>query len=408
MTWSCRRHRQRPPARAAVRRRRAATTCASSPAAFNGRGLRGPTGVALEERRDLRLRSGREPHPGARPRRQASAANCARNATACRCCSEPFAVAVIRAESGRELLRRGLRRRHRFDRRRACWKLDRARPRRSRCAACAIVAPAAAEFYYVAIDYHANVYCSDRGGKLHKFDRELRLAAVDRPRRRAATTSSTNRAVWDCTAASASCSSPNARRAVPVDRHRRLHPVAGRLRARSDPGRWSAVVRYFLTEYAQRRAWNSWTATSGRALASCSRRVWTRAGRGRASGAVRARGTAGTGCGLRVDATPTYSARKMLRVEKYSQPLRVAGLAMTDAASRMAAQEVGRKARALSMVVLPLWIYLGPRAVVVAWPCPCILRLLAAGCVAPVLHRGAPVVRRAHRRRICGRASTAA
>ena len=38
------------------------------------------------------------------------------------------------------------------------------------------------EFYYVAIDYYANVWCSDRGGGLHKFDRELRfLSSVGRP-----------------------------------------------------------------------------------------------------------------------------------------------------------------------------------------------------------------------------------
>ena len=110
--------------------------------------------------------------------------------------------------------------------------------------------PQAREFAYVAIDYHANVYCSDGSGRLHKFDRKLRtLLSIGKP--------GTDEFMFD---------EPRG-----IGLYRRFGQIFVAERAgaqylwtgtdvftpmlvdlvRGNDGAWSGVVRYFLTEYAR-------------------------------------------------------------------------------------------------------------------------------------------------------------
>jgi len=173
-------------------------------------------------------------------------------------------------------------------------------------------------FDWVAIDYHANVYCSDRGGKLHKFDRTLRPLTsfgragngdyeFDQPRglglyRRFGQLFVAERRGAQYLWLGTDVFTPSLGDIAPLG-----------------PGRWSAVARYFLTEYAQVTL--SLVDASGRELVSLQPSRWTPPGAvvrpvqfelPEHTGPVR----------LEVDATPTYSARKILHVEKFSQPLR--------------------------------------------------------------------------------------
>src|SRR5262245_6527602 len=139
---------------------------------FNGKPLRGPLGVALEggeiyvcdppQNRilvfDLEGRLQREirPEHDGNPLLQ-----------------EPFAVAVIRSDSdmnffGEDFIAVTDSSRQRL------WKLDR-NGGVFGVQRIAAVAPAGGEFGYVAIDYHGSIYCSDRSGRLRKFDRNLRF-----------------------------------------------------------------------------------------------------------------------------------------------------------------------------------------------------------------------------------------
>jgi hypothetical protein len=72
------------------------------------------------------------------------------------------------------------------------WKLD-TTASRSRCGDVREIGSAAASSPSRRSTYYGNVYCSDRGGRMHKFDRELRyLLSIGG--RDAASTSSTSRA----------------------------------------------------------------------------------------------------------------------------------------------------------------------------------------------------------------------
>lgn len=285
---------------------------------FNGRPLRGPMGVALEkgdvyvcdpaENRllvfgvDGELRRELRPERGGAPLLQ-----------------EPFAVAVIRADAdmnffGEDFLAvtdSSLSR---------LWKLDqRGQPfavRRVRD-----IAPGGGEFYYTAIDYHANVYCSDRAGKLHKFDRELRfLCDIGRPGR--------DDYQFD---------EPRG-----LGLYRRFGqlfvgerdgaqylwmgtdvftPSISDVQA-DGAGRYQAVVRYFLTEYS--KVGLELVDGEKRSRAVLQAPAWT------PPGAIEKvlhfdAPAPPAGWRLRVEAVPVYSARKMLRVEKFSQPIRAAG-----------------------------------------------------------------------------------
>jgi DNA-binding beta-propeller fold protein YncE len=173
-------------------------------------------------------------------------------------------------------------------------------------------------FDWVAIDYHASVYCSDRGGKLHKFDRNLQPLLsfgragngdyeFDQPRglglyRRFGQLFVAERRgaqyLWLGTDV--------------------FSPALGELTAVGE-NRWSASARFFLTEFAQVSL--SLVDTEGRELVSLQPSSWTPPGAivrpvqftlAPPAGSIR----------LEVDATPTYSARKIVHVEKHSQPLR--------------------------------------------------------------------------------------
>lgn len=281
---------------------------------FDGLPLRGPTGVALELgevyvcdpgnarvvvldlegawRRTLR------PMQGGRPLLQS-----------------PFAVAVIRAEDdlnffGEDFVAVTDSAHQRL------WKLDRTgapfHVRRT-----SEIAPGKGEFYYVAIDYHANVYCSDRGGRLHKFDRDLRyLLSIGR--------SGTGDKEFD------------APRGIGLYRRFGQIFVAERQGAqylwigtdvftpslvdlRSDGGdQWTGQARFFLTEYASVRL--DLVDAAGTVVAPLQAPSWTVPGAVERSVRWR-RVDSPSGLRLRVRAVPTYSARKILEVEKFGQKL---------------------------------------------------------------------------------------
>jgi hypothetical protein len=232
---------------------------------------------------------------------------------------EPFAVAVIRAESsenffGEDFIAVTDSAHARL------WKLDRhGEPVAVRRARDTVGGGGA--FDWCAIDYHANVYCSDRGGRVHKFDRELDfLLSVgrqgndehefDEPRgiglyRRFGQMFVAEREgaqyLWIGTDV--------------------FTPSVSGLRPAAD-GRFEGVARFFLTEYSNVRL--DLVDAAGRPASVLQPSLWT------PPGAVEKRiefPTDPTGQRLRVEAVPTYSARKVLRVEKLSQPLRAAARA---------------------------------------------------------------------------------
>ena len=285
---------------------------------FNGRPLRGPLGVALEkgeiyvcdpdQDRLLVFGTDGEFRRELRPERDGQPL-----------LQEPFAVAVIRSDAemnffGEDFIAVSDSSSSRL------WKLD---PRGQPFAVRRVrdLAPGGGEFYYLAIDYHASVYASDRAGKIHKFDRELRfLCDIGRPGR--------DDYQFD---------EPRG-----LGLYRRFGQlfVAEREGAQylwmgtdvftpslSDvrpdgPGRYQGVVRYFLTEYANVRL--ELVDGENRSRAVLQPAVWTPPGAIEKAVQFEA-DRSPAGWRLRVEAVPTYSARKMLRVEKLSQPVRVAG-----------------------------------------------------------------------------------
>jgi hypothetical protein len=282
---------------------------------FNGRPLRGPLGVALEDgeiyvcdprshrvlvlglegdfRRELR------PERDGRP-----------------LLDEPYAVAAVRSTQennffGEDFVAVTDSNLSRL------WKLDaRGQPlavRRVRD-----VAHGGGEFYYVAIDLYANVYCSDRSGRLHKFDRSLRyLLAIGRPGRE-----------------DYEFDEPRG-----IGLYRRFGqiflaerqgaqylwvgtdvftPSVADLRPEAD-GSWSGIVRFFLTEYAVVDL--DLVDATGRSRVPLAAASWTLPGPVERRAVFQVPPEAGA-LRLRVRAVPTYSSRKVLTVVQQSQPLR--------------------------------------------------------------------------------------
>lgn len=175
----------------------------------------------------------------------------------------------------------------------------------------------ARRFDYVAIDYHANVYVSDRSGRLHKFDRKLQtLLSIgkpgtgdyefDEPRglglyRRFGQLFVAERAgaqyLWTGTDV--------------------FTPALVELEPESD-GSWRGVVRYFLTEYA--RVQLELVDGADQLVAMLQRPRWQAPGT--VTTPVRFQLPAGQkALRLRVEAVPTYSSRTYLVVRKHGAPL---------------------------------------------------------------------------------------
>ena len=173
------------------------------------------------------------------------------------------------------------------------------------------------EFYFVALDYYANVYCSDRSGRMHKFDRDLRYLLsighpgrddfeLDEPRgiglyRRFGQIFVSEREgaqyFWIGTDV--------------------FTPSVSELRFGPD-GSWSGVARYFLTEYATVSL--SLVGEDGRTVVTLQAPGWTAPGP--VSRPVTFRVPDGAGrLRLEVVAVPTYSSRRILRVEKRTPAL---------------------------------------------------------------------------------------
>jgi len=173
-----------------------------------------------------------------------------------------------------------------------------------------------AEFYDVAIDYHANVYASDRGGRLHKFDRGLvPLLTIGKP--------GTGDYEFD---------EP---RGIGLYRRFGQMFVAERAGAqylwigtdvftpsvvaieREAGGTFAATLRFFLTE--QSRVGFDLVDATGLPLADIQAPAWTPPGT--VERRLRFSAPAGVArVAVRVTAVPTYSARKVLRVEKRTPP----------------------------------------------------------------------------------------
>ncbi len=177
--------------------------------------------------------------------------------------------------------------------------------------------PQAREFAYVAIDYHANVYCSDGSGRLHKFDRNLRtLLSIGRPGK--------DEFMFD---------EPRG-----IGLYRRFGQlfVAERAGAQylwtgadvftpslvdlvqGNDGAWNGVVRYFLTEYA--RVQLELVDAQDRTVVVVQKSRWQAAGPVTTPVSFRLPPAPGA-LRLRVDAVPTYSSRTYLRVRKHGPPL---------------------------------------------------------------------------------------
>ncbi|UCE02171.1 MAG: NHL repeat-containing protein [Candidatus Latescibacterota bacterium] len=173
------------------------------------------------------------------------------------------------------------------------------------------------EFYYVALDLHANVYTSDRSGRLHKFDRKLRyLLSIgragrdeyefDEPRglglyRRFGQLFVAERAgahyFWTGTDV--------------------FSPRLVELQADAN-GVWSGTVRYFLTEYA--RVQLELVDREERRVVLLQKPRWQNVGAVRTRVTFQAPASDGP-LRLRVEAVPTYSSRRHLLVRKLGPPL---------------------------------------------------------------------------------------
>ena len=177
--------------------------------------------------------------------------------------------------------------------------------------------PQARRFDWVAIDYHANVYCSDRSGRLHKFDRKLHhLLSIGRPGkhdyefdeprglglyRRFGQLFVAERAgaqyLWTGTDV--------------------FTPQLLDLAVGAD-STWSGEVRYFLTEYARVQL-ELVDASENRVVLLQTPR-WQSVGP--VTTTVRFRlAPPSEPLRLRVEATPTYSSRSYLTVRKLGPPL---------------------------------------------------------------------------------------
>jgi hypothetical protein len=279
---------------------------------FNGKPLRGPLGVALEggeiyacdppQNRilvlDLEGRLQRElrPERDGRPLLQG-----------------PFAVAVIRSDSdmnffGEDFIAvtdSSCQRLWKLDRNGGVFAVQRI----------AAVAPAGGEFGYVAIDYHGSIYCSDRSGRLRKFDRNLRfLCEVGRP----------GRDDYEFDSPRGLGLYRRFGQLFVAEREGAQYlwmgtdvftPSIGELRTQ-DGAHWTGVVRYFLTEYSNVAL--DLVDAQNRSRLVLQPSTWT------VPGAIEKPvqfDVDPAGLRLRVEAVPVYSSRKILVVTKTSQPL---------------------------------------------------------------------------------------
>ena len=172
-------------------------------------------------------------------------------------------------------------------------------------------------FDYVAIDLYANVYCSDRSGRLHKFDRKLHTLLsfgrpgkgeyeFDEPRglglyRRFGQLFVAERAgaqyLWMGTDV--------------------FTPRLGELQLQPD-GEWKGVARYFLTEYA--RVQLDLVRGDDAPVVSLQKPRWQNVGPVEVPVVFRAP-EGSEPLRLRVEAIPTYSSRRSLVVLKTSAPV---------------------------------------------------------------------------------------
>jgi len=175
----------------------------------------------------------------------------------------------------------------------------------------------AREFGYAAIDYHANVYVSDRSGRLHKFDRDLRyLLSVgrlgngdyefDEPRgiglyRRFGQIFVAERAGAQYFWTGTDVFSPQL-----VDLERDAQGV------------WHAMARYFLTEYARVKL--ELVDAHERPIAELQGPTWQSVGPIQTPVSFRLPDTAGN-LRLRVEAIPAYSARRYGIVQALGPPM---------------------------------------------------------------------------------------
>jgi hypothetical protein len=173
------------------------------------------------------------------------------------------------------------------------------------------------EFDYAAIDLYANVFCSDRSGRLHKFDRQLHTLLsfgkpgkgeyeFDEPRglglyRRFGQLFVAERAgaqyLWMGTDV--------------------FTPRLGELHQQPD-GAWKGVARYFLTEYA--RVQLDLVRGDDAPVVSLQRPRWQNVGPVEVPVVFRAPESSEP-LRLRVEAIPTYSSRRSLVVRKTSAPV---------------------------------------------------------------------------------------
>lgn len=184
---------------------------------------------------------------------------------------------------------------------------------------CRDLGPSVGHFDWVAFDYHANVYVSDRGGRLHKFDRRLQyLVAIGRP--------GTGEYEFD---------EPRG-----IGLYRRFgqmfvaerrgaqylwigtdvfNPRVSEVRWRGNA--WEARVRFFVTEYARLEL--DWVDPKGDPRAVLQGPRWTPPGPfdGRFRFVLP---PDDRNLRLRVRASPTYSARKYLQIERDSALVRFA------------------------------------------------------------------------------------
>jgi hypothetical protein len=192
------------------------------------------------------------------------------------------------------------------------------------------VGSGAGEFYYAAIDYYGSVYCSDRGGRLHKFDRNLNyILAIGRP----------GRSDFEFDEPRGLGLYRRFGQLFVAEREGAQYlwmgtdiftPSMAEVTAQPD-GSWTAIARFFVTEYSivsldlvdatgavrMQLQPGAWTAPG-----SIERPVQWRCSEPPA--ALR----------LRVQAVPTYSARKVLVVQKQSRPLEPRGRAATGTGAR--------------------------------------------------------------------------
>jgi hypothetical protein len=175
----------------------------------------------------------------------------------------------------------------------------------------------AGRFHSVAVDFYANVYCSDLAGMLHKFDREMRtLLSIGRP--------GTGDYEFD---------EPRG-----IGLYRRFGQIFVAERAgaqylwtgtdvftpslvnvkHGEDDTWSGTVRYFLTEYA--RVGLELVDSQERSVVLLQPPRWQSVGAVTTPVTFRLPRSAGV-LRLRVEAVPTYSSRSYLQVQRLGPPM---------------------------------------------------------------------------------------